>query len=83
MDQNNSQNNQQAQPAQQPQQPQPGKGAATASLVLGILSILFGGIFGWAFYTAILGVITGVAGIVLSIAAKRRGLPEACRLPGS
>lgn len=67
---------------QQPQPEQPGKGAATASVVLGILSIIFGGIFGWVFYTAIFGVISGIIGIVLSISAKKAGFTGSMSVAG-
>ena len=48
---------------------QPGKGAATASLVLGIISIVF-----WFFgMGALVGLITGIIGLVLSSNAKKQG----------
>ena len=45
---------------------------ATFSLVLGIASISLG----WAGLGAILGIITGIAGLVLGIKARRELLPE-------
>ena len=48
---------------------QPGKGAATASLVLGIVSVVF-----WFFgMGAIVGLITGIIGIICSVNAKKAG----------
>jgi hypothetical protein len=48
---------------------EPGKGAATASLVLGIVSIVC-----WFFgYGAVIGLITGIIGLVCSSNAKKAG----------
>ena len=52
-----------------PNVPIPGKGAATASLVLGIISIVF-----WFFgYGAIIGLILGIIGLILNSNAKKAG----------
>lgn len=48
---------------------EPGKGAATASLVLGIIAVVF-----WFFgYSAILSIVLGIIGIVQSQNAKKAG----------
>lgn len=48
---------------------QPGKGAAIASLVLGIVSIVF-----WFFgMGALVGLVTGVIGLICSSSAKKAG----------
>ncbi len=75
-DPNNSyQNNQ---PYVDPNAPQPGKGAATASLVLGIISIVF-----WFFgMGAIVGLITGVIGLILASSAKKAGFVGGLRTAG-
>lgn len=46
----------------------PGKGAATASLVLGIISVVL-----WFFgYSALVSVILGIVGLILAGNAKKR-----------
>lgn len=56
----------------------PGKSAATASLVLGIISVVF-----WFFgYSAILSVILGVIGLVLASNAKSVGYEDSIRTAG-
>lgn len=52
----------------------PGKGKATASLVLGIISLVCG-IFGSFLITALIGIGCGIAGIILGSQAKKE-LPE-------
>lgn len=48
---------------------QPGKGAATASLVLGIIGVVF-----WFFgYSSLVSVVVGIIGIILSSNAKKAG----------
>ena len=67
MDTNNFQPQQQ--PQMQPNGPIPGKGAATGSLVLGIVSVVF-----WFFgIGAIIGLVTGVIGLILASNAKKNG----------
>ena len=48
-------------------------GLATASLILGILSIFFGLVIGWLFVPAIIGLFLGIAGLVLAVAGKSKG----------
>lgn len=56
----------------------PGKGAATASLVLGIIAVVF-----WFFgYSSILSVILGVIGLVLASNAKKAGFEGGVRTAG-
>ncbi len=56
----------------------PGKSAATASLVLGIISVVF-----WFFgYSSILSVILGVIGLVLASNAKSVGYEDGVRTAG-
>ncbi|HIT57025.1 MAG TPA: hypothetical protein IAA94_03600 [Candidatus Galloscillospira stercoripullorum] len=51
------------------QNDQPGKGAATGSLVCGIISVVL-----WFFgYSALLSVILGIVGLVLASKAKKEG----------
>lgn len=46
----------------------PGKGAATASLVLGIISVVL-----WFFgYSALVSVILGIVGLILAATQRRR-----------
>ena len=48
----------------------PGKGAATASMVLGIISVVL-----WFFgYSALVSVILGIVGLILAGNAKKAGL---------
>ncbi len=56
----------------------PGKGAATASLVLGIVSIVFW-FFGWS---ALISVILGIVGLVLANNAKKAGFEGGLRTAG-
>ena len=56
----------------------PGKGLATASLVLGIVAVVF-----WFFgFTAIVSVVLGVVGIVLAVMAKKQGYDDGIRMAG-
>ena len=56
----------------------PGKGAATASLVLGIVSVVC-----WFFgYGAILSVILGIVGLVMASNAKKAGFNDGIRTAG-
>lgn len=56
----------------------PGKGAATGSLVCGIIAIVL-----WIFgYSAILSVIVGIIGIVLASNAKKAGFEGGMRTAG-
>lgn len=51
----------------------PGKGAATASLVLGIISVVL-----WFFgYSALVSVILGIVGLILAGNAKKAGFTAA------
>ena len=51
----------------------PGKGAAIASLVLGIVSIACWAIFGATLWANIVAVVCGVVGLILAINAKKAG----------
>lgn len=56
----------------------PGKGAATASLVLGIISVVC-----WFFgYSALISVIVGVIGLILAGNAKKAGFVGGVRTAG-
>lgn len=56
----------------------PGKGAATASLVLGIIAVVL-----WFFgYSAILSVILGIIGLVCAGNAKKAGYDDGIRTAG-
>lgn len=56
----------------------PGKGAATASLVLGIIAVVL-----WFFgYSAIISVVLGVIGIILAGNAKKAGFEGGIRTAG-
>lgn len=57
---------------------QPGKGQAVASLVLGIVSIVF-----WFFGAgAFVGVVTGIVGLICSSSAKKQGFVGGIRTAG-
>lgn len=54
--------------------PQPEKnGLATASLVLGILSIIFGAALGFLFVPAIIGLVMGIIGVALATVGNSKG----------
>ncbi len=56
----------------------PGKGAATASLVLGIISVVF-----WFFgYSAALSVILGIVGLICAGKSKKAGFEGGTRTAG-
>lgn len=56
----------------------PGKGAATASLVLGIISVVL-----WFFgYSALVSVILGIVGLILAGNAKKEGFNGGIRTAG-
>ena len=56
----------------------PGKGAATASLVLGIISVVV-----WFFgYSALVSVILGIVGLILAGNAKKAGFNGGIRTAG-
>ena len=56
----------------------PGKGAATASLVLGIISVVL-----WVFgYSALVSVILGIVGLILAGNAKKAGFNGGIRTAG-
>ena len=56
----------------------PGKGAATASLVLGIISVVL-----WFFgYSALISVILGIVGLILAGNAKKAGFNGGIRTAG-
>lgn len=56
----------------------PGKGAATASLVLGIISVVL-----WFFgYSALVSVILGIVGLILAGNAKKAGFDGGIRTAG-
>ena len=57
----------------QPQGPQPGQGAATGSLVCGIISLVAGIVFGWTFFMSFAGLVVAIVGIVLAVNAKKQG----------
>lgn len=60
---------------------QPGKGAAVASLVLGILSCITA-LFGVLFLPAIIAIICGIAGIICAACSKRDGFDGGLRVGG-
>ncbi|MFT3985768.1 MAG: hypothetical protein QM697_17855 [Lachnospiraceae bacterium] len=56
----------------------PGKGAATASLVLGIIAVVF-----WFFgYSSALSVVLGIIGLVMASNAKKAGFEGGIRTAG-
>ncbi len=56
----------------------PGKGSATASLVLGIIAVVC-----WFFgYSAILSVILGIIGLILASKSKKEGYTDGIRTAG-
>ena len=56
----------------------PGKGAATASMVLGIIAVVL-----WFFgYSAVLSVILGIIGLILAGNAKKAGYEDGIRTAG-
>ena len=57
----------------QPQGPQPGQGAATGSLVCGIISLVAAIVFGWTAFLSLAGLVVGIVGIVLAVNAKKQG----------
>lgn len=68
-------------PQQAPSGPKPqvpGKGAATASMVLGIIGVVC-----WFFgYSSIISVICGIIGLILSISSKKAGFEGGVRTAG-
>ncbi|MCD8331939.1 MAG: hypothetical protein LUB63_05350 [Oscillospiraceae bacterium] len=67
MDENNNMNND-----------VPGKGAATGSLVCGIISVVIAW-FGWG---AIAGIVVGIIGLVMATNAKKAGFDSGMRTAG-
>lgn len=57
----------------QPQGPQPGQGAATGSLVCGIVSLVAAIVLGWTAFLALAGLVVGIIGVVLAVNAKKQG----------
>lgn len=65
-------------PTQPPQNDPPGKSNATASLVLGIVSVVL-----WFFgYSAIVSVILGIIGLIQASKAKELGYEDTTRTAG-
>lgn len=63
----------------------PGKGQATASLVLGIISAVFGvlGMIAWVFlWFGIVSSICGIVGLVLAGQSKKAGFSDRLRTSG-
>ena len=56
----------------------PGRGAAIASLVLGIISVVFW-FFGWG---ALVSVVTGIVGLICATNAKKAGFEGGMRTAG-
>ena len=56
----------------------PGKGAATASMVLGIIAVVFW-FFGWG---ALVSVICGIIGLILASSSKKAGFDGGTRTAG-
>ena len=95
---NNDFNNNQQQPYQQqsyqnppPQGPYqqypgnpnpPGKGAATGSLVCGIISLAIAVFLGWTVFACIAGLILGIVGAVLAVNSKKQGFTGGSRTAG-
>ena len=68
----------QASPEAQGNGSQPGKGAAVASLVLGIVSIVF-----WVFgIGAVVGLVTGIIGLICSSNSKKQGFSGGMQTAG-
>ena len=63
---------------QYPQGQEPGKGNATASMVVGIIAVLFW----WFGYSAIISVVLGVVGLVLAANSKNAGYNGGMRTAG-
>ena len=57
---------------------EPGKGAAIASMVLGIITL----VFCWMSFFAIIGIITGAVGIILAMTSKKAGYMGGMRTAG-
>ena len=56
----------------------PGKGQATASLELGIISVAL-----WFFgYTSFISVILGIVGVIMAVMAKKQGYDDGVRMAG-
>ena len=74
---NNGYNNQQPQQYYQPPNGgnpnPPGKGAATASLVCGIISLSISVLLGWTTFACLAGLVLGIVGAVMSVNAKKQG----------
>ncbi len=60
---------------------QPGKGAATASLVLGIISLI-GLLISWIPFISLISIGCGIAGIICSASAKKAGFVGGIRTAG-
>lgn len=60
---------------------QPGKGAATASLVLGIISLI-GLLVSWIPFISLIPIGCGIAGIICSASAKKAGFEGGIRTAG-
>ena len=56
----------------------PGRGAAIASLVLGIISVVFW-FFGWL---ALVSVVTGIVGLICAVNAKKAGFEGGMKTAG-
>lgn len=61
------------QPPMPPQGPQPGQGAATGSLICGIVSLVAAIVFGWTTFLALAGLVVGIVGVILAVNAKKQG----------
>ena len=61
------------QPPMPPQGPQPGQGAATGSLICGIVSLVAAVVFGWTTFLALAGLVVGKVGVILAVNAKKQG----------
>lgn len=70
------------QPPMPPQGSQPGQGAATGSLICGIVSLVAAVIFGWTTFLALAGVVVGIVGVVLAVNAKKQGFTGGMQTAG-
>lgn len=60
----------------------PGKGAATGSLVCGIVSLALSVIFGGFIITPLIGLVVGIVGLILASNAKKVGYLSGVRTAG-
>ncbi len=59
----------------------PGKGLATASLVLGIISVALW-FFGYMSFISFISLVLGIVGVILAVMAKKQGCEDGVRMAG-